>query len=127
VTAAECGRHPGPRDLSVWKSAKAYGAGSKPSKGNCTPGSLVTWTTPRGKDRTGIVSDDLLTVAAVSRRIPMDKALRCTAVIIPADGGDMLPLLRKTAKEPHVQTKDGGRWRSVVPLSRTNPQEVTAA
>ncbi|MEU6921299.1 hypothetical protein [Streptomyces sp. NPDC046631] len=73
------------------------------------------------------MSDDLLTVAAVSRRIPMDKALRCTAVIIPADGGDVLPLLRKTAKQPHAQTKDGGRWRSVVPLSRTNLQEVTAA
>ncbi|WP_185300448.1 hypothetical protein [Streptomyces finlayi] len=57
----------------------------------------------------------------------MDKAVRCTAVIIPADGGDMLPLLRKTAKDPHTQTKDGGWWRPVVPLNRTNSQEVTAA
>ncbi|MFF1498860.1 hypothetical protein ACFVZR_03015 [Streptomyces sp. NPDC058316] len=73
------------------------------------------------------MSDDLLSVAAASRRIPMDKASRCTAVIIPADGGDMLPLLRKTAKHPNAQTKDGGRWRSVVPLNRTNPQEVSAA
>lgn len=111
----------------MWKSAKRYGAGSKPSKGKCTPGSWVTWTTPRGKDRTGIVSDDLLTVTAVARRIPLDKAVRCTAVIIPADGGDMLPLLRRTAKEPHQQTKDGGRWRSVVPLNRTNSQETAAA
>ncbi|MFD7070137.1 hypothetical protein ACFV97_23225 [Streptomyces sp. NPDC059913] len=110
----------------MWKSAKGYGAGSKPSKGNCTPGAWVTWITPRGKERTGIVSDDPLTVAAVSRHIPMDKALRCTAVIIPADGGDMLPLLRRTAKQPHVQTKDGGRWRPVVPLKRTNPQEAAA-
>lgn len=127
MTAAECGRHPGPRDLSVWKSAKGYGAGSKPSKGKCTPGSWVTWMTPRGKDRTGIVSDDLLTVASVARRIPTGKAVRCIAVIIPADGGDLLPLLRRTAKEPHHQTKDGGRWRSVVPLNRTNSQEKAAA
>lgn len=127
MTAADCGRRPGARDLSVWKSAKAYGAESKPSKGDCTPGSWVTWTTPKGRQRTGIVSNDPATVATVRRHVPMDKVSRCTAVIIPADGGDVLPLLRKTAKEPSAQTKEGRRWRSVAPLNRTNSQEAKAA
>lgn len=128
MTAAKCGRHPGPRDLSVWKAAKGYGAESKPSKGDCTPGSWVTWTTPRGVDRSGVVSGDPLSVAAARRHVPMDKVARCTAVIIPADGGDVLPLLRKTAKEPDAQTKDGGRWRPVVPLrNQSNSQEEKAA
>ncbi|MET9468953.1 hypothetical protein ABZY44_29995 [Streptomyces sp. NPDC006544] len=73
------------------------------------------------------MSNDAATVATVRRHVPMDKGTRCTAVIIPADGGDVLPLLRKTAKEPNAQTKDGGRWRSVVPLNRTNSQEAAAA
>lgn len=128
MTAADCGRHPRLTDLSLWKSAKAYGAESKPSKGDCTPGSWVTWTTPKGKRRTGIVSNDPLSMAAVRRHVPMDKVSRCTAVIVPADGGDALPLLRKSAKEPNFQTKDGGRWRPVASLrNRTNSQEVNAA
>jgi hypothetical protein len=127
VTAATRGRHPGPRDLSVWKTAKGYGAESKPSKGDCTPGSWVTWTTPRGVDRSGVISSDPLSVAAARRHVPMDKVTRCTAVIIPADGGDVLPLLRKTAKEPNFQTKDGGRWRSVVTRDRSHSKEAKAA
>lgn len=92
------------------------------------PGSWVTWTTPKGKRRTGIVSSDPLSVAAVRRLVSMDKVSRCTAVIVPADGGEALPLLRKSAKEPNFQTKDGGRWRPVVSLrNRTDSQEVNAA
>ncbi len=126
MTATLGGRHPRPHDLSLWKNTKGYGAESKPSKGDCTPGSWVTWTTPKGKSRTGVVSNDPLTVATVRRHVPMNKVSRCTAVIVPADGGDVLPLLRKTAKEPHVQTKYGGRWRPVV-STRTNSKEVEAA
>ncbi|MEI5099543.1 hypothetical protein RB200_14300 [Streptomyces sp. PmtG] len=74
------------------------------------------------------MSNDPATVATARNHVPMDRATRCTAVIIPADGGDVLPLLRKTAKEPSAQTKDGGRWRPVVPVrNRINSQEATAA
>ncbi|GGR75427.1 hypothetical protein GCM10010236_32690 [Streptomyces eurythermus] len=128
MTAADCGRHPRPRDLSVWKNAKAYGADSKPCRRVYAPGSWVVWTTPKGKRRTGIVSSDPLSLEAVRRHVRWDKVGRCNSVIVPADGGDALPLLQKTAKEPHFQTKDGGRWRPVTPLrNQTNPQEVDAA
>ncbi|MFH8609581.1 hypothetical protein ACH4D5_19100 [Streptomyces sp. NPDC018029] len=67
-------------------------------------------------------------MAAVRRVIPSDKVTRCTAVIIPADGGDTLPLLRKSAKESHALTKDNGRWREVTPAhNQTAREELTAA
>lgn len=78
-------------------------------------------------DRTGVVSDDPVALREARRHVPSAKVSRCTAVIIPADGGDVLPLLKATNKEPDAQTKDGGRWRTVTPLVQTHSQEAKAA
>lgn len=130
MTAAECGRHPRPHDLSPWKNAKGYGAGSKPARRDYAPGSWVLWSTPNGRRRMGIVSDDPFALAAVKRsaQVGQAKESRCKAVVIPADGGDALPLCPKAPNHPHALIKDGGRWQPVRPHHRqTNSKEEKAA
>ncbi|MEU7407979.1 hypothetical protein AB0B40_01385 [Streptomyces sp. NPDC042638] len=113
----------------MWKNATGYGAGSKPSKSDYAPGSWVIWTTPNGRRRMGIVSDDPFTLAAVKRsaQVGQTREAQCKAVVIPADGGDVLPLSPKSKKHPQAVIKDGGRWRPVRAHNQTNSQKAQAA
>ncbi|MER6914642.1 hypothetical protein ABT354_23465 [Streptomyces sp. NPDC000594] len=113
----------------MWKNATGYGAGAKPSKRDYAPGSWVAWTAPNGKQREGIVSSDPFALATVRRsaQVGQAKEARCKAVVVPADGGDSLPLCPATPKHPEAVIKDGGRWRPVRPRHRTNSQEAAAA
>ncbi|MEW1548985.1 hypothetical protein [Streptomyces tsukubensis] len=78
----------------------------------------------------GVVSDDAFTLATVRRtaQVGQAKEARCKAVVVPADGGDALPLCLATANHPNPVIKDGGRWRPVHPHhERTNPPKAAAA
>ncbi|MFJ6103510.1 hypothetical protein ACIQHY_21180 [Streptomyces sp. NPDC092359] len=112
----------------MWKAAKGYGAGSKPSRRDYGPGSWVLWTSPDGRRRMGVISNDAFTLAAVKRSASVGQAResRCKAVVIPADGGDALPLCPAMKNHPQAVIKDGGRWRPVRP-HHGRTKEVAAA
>ncbi|GGV14543.1 hypothetical protein GCM10010245_25270 [Streptomyces spectabilis] len=129
MTAARRGHHPRPTDSALWKSAKGYGAGAKPSKRDYAPGSWVTWTTPRGKSRTGIVTTDPVTVAQVKRTAEVGGArdARTRAAVIPSDGGDTVPLCLPNSNNPDAQVKDNGRWRNATPAHNQSTHEEAQA
>lgn len=90
----------------------------------------MAWTAPNGKGRLGIVSDDLFTLSAVKRsaQVGQSKEAQCKAVVIPADGGEALPLCPKTKRNPQAVIKDGGKWRPARPYhSQSNSQKEQAA
>ncbi|MBB5938808.1 hypothetical protein FHS42_005899 [Streptomyces zagrosensis] len=128
-TASRGGRHPRPFDLSTWKQARGYGAQSKPSERDYGPGSWVMWTAPSGRRRMGVVSDDPFTLAAVKRsmQVGQSKEARCKAVVVPADGGDILPLCLPNSNNPHALLTDDGRWRPARPHHQQTQQRAVAA
>lgn len=123
------GRHPTFRDLSAWKSAKSYGAGSNPVRRNYAAGSWVSWTTPRGECRTGVVTSDPFTVTATKRAAEVGgaKDARTRAAVIPADGGEALPLCLPDSNHPETLIKESGRWRPVRPAHTTTTKARAAA
>ncbi|GAA1922196.1 hypothetical protein GCM10009716_33460 [Streptomyces sodiiphilus] len=134
VTAAQCGRHPRPTDTAAWRAAKRYGAESKPSKRAYGPGSWVSWTAPTGQQRTGVVTRDDLTVRSAKRAAEVGEAKdgRTRAAVVPADGGETLPLALPHWNDPAALVKDGGRWRPVsvahhLSANQSTPLEVSAA
>ncbi len=114
----------------MWKQAKGYAHGSKPSKRAHSAGSWVSWTNPQGQERTGIVTTDHVSVNEAKRTALVGgaKEARTRVAVIPSDGGDMLPLCLPNSSHPHAQVKDSGRWRRVAPAHHlTNSKEAKAA
>lgn len=122
------GRPPTFRDLSSWKAAKSYGAASKPVQRDYAPGSWVSWTTPRGQLRTGVVTSDPFTVAAAKRAAEVGgaKDARTRVAVIPADGGEALPLCLPDSNHPETLIKESGRWRPVRPAHTTTKAKAAA-
>ncbi|AXU14526.1 hypothetical protein I3J09_17855 [Streptomyces clavuligerus] len=76
----------------------------------------------------GVVSDDRFTLATVRRsaQVGQAKESRCKAVVLPADGGDALPLCPATKNHPHAVIKDGGRWRPAHPHHERTKEAAAA-
>ncbi|MGW6456716.1 hypothetical protein ACWF94_12465 [Streptomyces sp. NPDC055078] len=114
----------------MWKNARGYGAGSRQSKRDYAPGSWVSWSTPYGKRRTGIVTADPFAVAAAKSAAQVGGAneSRTRAAVVPSDGGDAVPLCLPNSNNPEALIKDDGRWRHAAPAHRhPRREEATAA
>lgn len=114
----------------MWKNAKGYGSGSRQSKRDYAPGSWVSWTTPHGRRRTGVVTADPFTVAAAKRAAGVGgaKESRTRVAVVPSDGGDTIPLCLPNGNNPDALVKDDGRWRHVATAHyQTQREEETAA
>lgn len=74
----------------------------------------MRWTGTNGRDYQGIVSTDRETLHHVSREVPFGpRSARVKAVIIPADGSEILPLALPNANHYKAEAKQAGRWMQV--------------
>ncbi|HEY8979248.1 MAG TPA: hypothetical protein VIU15_06660 [Streptomyces sp.] len=125
MTVVRGGRHPRPTDHSLWKRAKGYGADSRPSRADYAPGSWVRWTDAKGRTRTGVISGDVFTLAAILRTVPTGSKT-CRALVVPADGGEALPVSLSTSNRPETLVKaTNGRWCRLTP-SHAQPSLMEA-
>ncbi|MBD0840906.1 hypothetical protein ICC28_19665 [Streptomyces sp. TRM68416] len=88
----------------------------------------MSWTSPNGKQRTGIVSEDLFTLRAAIRAADVGSSVtaRARVVVIPSDGGEALPLCLPTSNDPDARVKDDGRYRHATPAHH-HPSLLEAA
>ncbi len=81
-----------------------------------------------------MVTRDDLTVYAAKRaaQVGAAKDSRTRAAVVPADGGEALPLALPNSNNSGALVKDDGRWRPVSPAhhlsaNQSTRQEVSAA
>lgn len=88
---------------------------SRPSRADYAPGSWVKWTGPGGRSRTGVISRDPFTLASILRTVPTGSKT-CRVLVVPADGGEALPVSLATSNRPETLVKEtNGRWCRLVP------------
>lgn len=106
-------KHPTPKDTTVWRSARGS-LPTKPSRKAFSAGSWVKWTGTNGRDYHGIVSNDRATLHQVTGEVATgSRSARVKAVIIPADGSEILPLALPNANHWKAEAKQAGRWIQV--------------
>ncbi|MGW5256950.1 hypothetical protein ACWERW_29005 [Streptomyces sp. NPDC004012] len=82
------------------------------------------WTGTNGRDYQGIVSTDRATLHQVTGEVATgSRSARVKAVIIPADGSDILPLALPNANHWKAEAKQAGRW---VHVKRMDDMEEAA-